>query len=151
MNHGILAPFVLQSCNLATLQDCTHSTYQGCKREENCYRMPTFTYQEIDFQISVKEGFYHYQQKVSPAYSVSETNLDWAAIVVHRLPGRFREDQWFVSEQTTGSSIEIPKTTSRDEAVQHAITKIQQMGRDSYEKALARTQTKKGKSWKPKR
>ena len=113
--------------------------------------MPERTYQEIDFQISVKEGFYHYQQKVSPAYRVNGTGLDWAAIVVHRLPGRFREDQWFVSEQTTGSSIEIPKTTSRDEAVQHAITKIQQMGQESYEKALARTQTKKRKSWKPNR
>lgn len=110
-----------------------------------------YTYQEIDFQISVKEGFYHYQQKVSPAYRVGETNLDWAAIVVHRLPGEFRKDQWFVSEQTTGSSIEIPKTTSRDAAVQHAITKIQQMGQDSYEKALARTQTKQAKSWKLKR
>ena len=111
--------------------------------------MPKFTYQEIDFHISVKEGFYHYQQKVAPAYRVDGTGLDWAAIVVHQVPGRFREDQWFVSEQTTGSSIEIPKTTSREEAVEHAITKIQQMGREHYEKALARTQTKKGKSWKP--
>ena len=108
-----------------------------------------FTYQEIDFQISVKEGFYHYQQKVSPAYLVGNlTDLDWAAIVVHRLPGQFRTDQWFVSEQTTGSSIEIPKTTSREEAVQHAVTKIRQMGRERYKKALARTQTKKGKPWK---
>lgn len=110
-----------------------------------------FTYQEIDFQISVKEGFYHYQQKVSPAYLVGGTGLDWASLVVHRLPGHFRKDQWFVSEQTTGSSIEIPKTTSRSEAVHHAVTKIQQMGRESYQKALARTQTRKAKSWKPKR
>ncbi|MXZ81659.1 MAG: hypothetical protein F4Z15_09990 [Gammaproteobacteria bacterium] len=110
-----------------------------------------YTYQEIDFQISLKEGFYHYQQKVSPAYLVDGTGLDWAAIVVHRLPGRFREDQWFVSEQSTGSSIEIPKTTSREKAVEHAIAKIQQMGREAYEKALARTQTKKGKSWQLKR
>jgi len=113
--------------------------------------MPEYTYQEIDFQISVKEGFYYYQQKVSPAYLVGGTDLDWASLVVHRLPGLFRTDQWFVSEQTTGSSIEIPETTSRDEAVQHAITKIQQIGRESYEKALARTQTKQRKSWKPNR
>ena len=105
--------------------------------------MPAFTYQEIDFHISVKEGFYHYQQKVSPAYRVGGTGFDWASIVVHRLPGHFRTEQWFVSEQTTGASIEIPKTTSRDEAVRHAITKIQQMGRERYEKALARTQTKR--------
>ena len=72
--------------------------------------MPDWTYHEIDFQISVKEGFYHYQQKVSPAYRVGNLpDLDWASIVVHRLPGHFRVDQWFVSEQTTGSSIEIPK------------------------------------------
>lgn len=110
-----------------------------------------FTYQEIDFQISVKEGFYHYQQKVSPAYLICGMGIDWASLVVHRLPGHFRQDQWFISEQTTGSSIEIPETTSRDEAVQHAITKIQQIGRESYEKALARTQARKEKSWKPNR
>ena len=111
--------------------------------------MPDWTYKEIDFHISVKEGFYHYQQKVSPAYRVGNLpDLDWAAIVVHRLPGRFREDQWFVSEQTTGSSIEIPKTTSRDAAVQHAITKIQQIGRERYEKVLTRTQTRKAHRWR---
>ena len=107
-----------------------------------------FTYQEIDFQISVKEGFYHYQQKVSPAYLVGGTDLDWASIVVHRLPGHFRQDQWFVSEQTTGSSIEISKTTSRDEAVQHAIAKIKELGQEQFKKALARTQTQKEKSWR---
>ena len=110
--------------------------------------MPDYTYQEIDFQISLKEGFYHYQQKVAPAYRVDGTDLDWAAIVVHRLPGRFREDQWFVSEQTTGSSIEIPKTTSRDEAVEHAIAKIKALGRERFQKALARTQTQKARKWR---
>ena len=110
--------------------------------------MPAFTYQEIEFQISVKEGFYHYQQKVSPAYLVEGTGLDWAAIVVHQLPGRFRADQWFVSEQTTGSSIEIPPTTSREAAVRYAIAKIQEMGRETYEKVLARTQRRKEKSWR---
>ena len=110
--------------------------------------MTAFTYQEIEFQISIKEGFYYYQQKVTPAYLVEGTGIDWAAIIVHRLPGRFRTDQWFVSEQTTGSSIEIPKTTSRDEAVQHAIAKIQKMGREAYEKALTRTQRRKEKSWR---
>lgn len=107
-----------------------------------------FTYQEIEFQISVKESFYHYAQKVSPAYRVDGTGIDWASIVVHQLPGRFRENQWFISEQTTGSSIEIPPATSRDEAVRYAITKIQAMGREAYEKALARTQRKKEKSWR---
>ena len=104
-----------------------------------------FTYQEIEFRISVKEGFYHYAQKVSPAYRVDGTGIDWAVIVVHRLPGQFRADQWFVSELNTGSSIEIPRTTSRDKAVEHAIAKIQHMGRERYEKALARTQRKKEK------
>ena len=114
--------------------------------------MSAYTYQEIDFEISLKEGFYHYQQKVSPAYLVGNlADLDWASIVVHRLPGHFRQDQWFVSEQTTGSSIEIPKTTSREEAVRHAIAKIQEMGRERYQKVLARTQTKKSRKWKPKR
>ena len=106
--------------------------------------MPDFTYQEIDFHISVKEGFYHYQRKVSPAYRVDGTDLDWAGIVVHRLPGHFRKDQWFVSEQTTGSAIEIPKTTSRDEAVQHAITKIQQMGRRRVREGVSTDPNPKG-------
>ena len=110
----------------------------------------TYTYHEIDFEISVKEGFYHYQQKVSPAYRVDGTGLDWASIVVHRLPGHFRQDQWFISEQTTGGSIEIPKATSKEEAVQHAIAKIQGMGRESYEKALARTHRRKERKWKHK-
>ena len=113
--------------------------------------MSTYTYQEIDFQISIKEGFYHYQQKVSPAYRVGGTGIDWAAIVVHRLPGQFREDQWFVSEQNTGGSIEIPRTTSREEAARYAVAKIQEMGPQRYQKALARTQTKKARKWKPKR
>ena len=115
--------------------------------------MSAYTYHEIDFQISVKDGFYHYQQKVSPAYRVGNlTDLDWEpSIVVHRLPGHFRQDQWFVSEQTTGSSIEIPKTTSREEAVRHAITRIQQIGRERYQKALARTQAKQARTWKPNR
>ena len=104
-----------------------------------------FIYQEIEFRISVKDGFYHYAQKVEPAYRVSGTGIDWAVLVVHRMPGRFRSDQWFVSEFDTGSSIEIPKTTSRDEAVKHAITKIQQMGKERYQKALARTQKRKEK------
>ena len=111
----------------------------------------TFTYHEIDFRIPVKDGFYHYEQKVSPAYRVDGTDIDWASLVVHRLPGRFRSDQWFVSELDTGGSIEIPKTTSRDEAVKHAITKIQQMGKERYQKALARTQRRKEKSWQPDR
>lgn len=113
--------------------------------------MSAFTYQEIEFQISIKEGFYHYQQKVSPAYLVEGTGIGWAAIVVHRLPGRFREDQWFVSEQNTGGSIEIPPTTSREEAARYAVAKIQEMGPQRYQKALARTQTKKARKWKPKR
>ena len=114
-------------------------------------KMTEYTYQEIDFQISVKEGFYHYEQEVTPAYLVCGTGIDWASLVVHRLPGHFRQDQWFVSEQTTGSSIEIPKTASREEAVQHAIAKLQELGQEQFKKALARTQTQKEKSWKPKR
>lgn len=116
---------------------------------ENCKDMAIeFTYHEIEFRISVKEGFYHYNQKVSPAYRVDGTGVDWVALVVHRLPGRFRVDQWFVSELNTGSSIEIPRTTSRDKAVEHAISKIQQMGKERYQKALKRTQTRKEKSWR---
>lgn len=113
--------------------------------------MTEFTYQEIEFQIPIKEGFYHYNQKVSPAYLVGGTGIDWAGIVVHRLPGRFRKDQWFISDQTTGGSIEIPQTTSRDEAVEHAIAKIQEIGQERYQKGLKRTQTRKKKKWKPNR
>ena len=106
--------------------------------------MTAFTYQEIEFRIAIKEGFYHYDQKVSLAYLVGGTGIDWETeIVVHRLPGRFRQDRWFVSERTTGSSIEIPETTSREEAVRHAITKIQHKGEERYQKALARTRSRK--------
>ena len=69
--------------------------------------MPAYTYQEIDFRIPVKEGFYSYEQKVSPAYRVCGTGINWASLVVHRIPGN-RQDQWFVSEQTTGAAIETP-------------------------------------------
>lgn len=107
-----------------------------------------FTYQEIEFRISVKDGFYHYGLKVEPAYRVDGTGIDWASLVVHRMPGRFRSDQWFVSELDTGSSIEIPKTTSRDKAVKHALAKIQQIGKERYQKALARTKLRKEKAWR---
>ena len=108
--------------------------------------MPAFTYQEIDFQIPVQEGFYRYTQKVSPAYLVCGTGIDWASLVVHRIPGN-QHDRWFVSEQTTGGTIEIPETTSRAEAVRHAIAKIKVLGQEWFEKALARTQTQKEQKW----
>ena len=94
-----------------------------------------YTYEEINFYIPVREGFYHYNQKVSPAYLVTDLGISWASIVVHRKPGK-PDDRWFVSEFATGGSIDIPKSTSRDEAVQHAIDKLQKLGRDGYQKAL---------------
>ena len=94
-----------------------------------------YTYEEIEFRIPVHEGFYHYQQKVSPAYLVLDIGIDWASIVVHRKPGN-PDDRWFVSEFTTGGSIDIPDTTSRDEAVRHAIAKIKSLGRDTYRKRI---------------
>ena len=100
--------------------------------------MTEFTYEEIAFRIPVREGFYCYRQKVSPAYLVTDIGIDWAAIVVHRKPGESNE-RWFVSEFATGGAINIPDTTSRDEAVQHAITKLKALGRDGYETALERT------------
>lgn len=113
--------------------------------------MPTYTYQEIEFRISVKEGVYHYERKVTPAYLICGTGIEWASLVVHRLPGAFRKDRWFVSEQTTGSAIDIPETTSRDAAAESAIDKIRALGQDGFQKVLARTQTKKARKWKPKR
>lgn len=94
-----------------------------------------YTYEEIEFRIPVREGFYHYKQKVSPAYLVTDIGISWASIVVHRKPGK-PDDHWFVSEFATGGSINIPKSTSRDEAVQHAIAKIKALGRDEYQKGL---------------
>ena len=94
-----------------------------------------YTYEEIEFRIPVREGFYHYQQKVSPAYLVLDIGIDWASIVVHRKPGK-PDDRWFVSEFTTGGSINIPETTSRDEAVQHAIATLKKLGREGYQKVL---------------
>ena len=94
-----------------------------------------FTYEAIDFYIPVREGFYHYNQKVSPAYLVTDIGIAWASIVVHRKPGK-PDDRWFVSEFATGGSIDIPKSTSRDEAVQHAIDTLKQLGREGYRKAL---------------
>ena len=94
-----------------------------------------YTYEEIEFRIPVREGFYHYRQKVSPAYLVTNLGIPWASIVVHRKPGK-PDDHWFVSEFATGGSIDIPKSTSRDEAVQHAIARLNAMGRDGYQKGL---------------
>ena len=82
-----------------------------------------FTYEAIEFHIPVREGFYHYRQKVSPAYLVTDIGINWASIVVHRKPGT-PDDRWFVSELATGGAIDIPTCTSRDEAVQHAIERL---------------------------
>ena len=94
-----------------------------------------FTYQAIEFHIPVREGFYHYRQKVSPAYLVTNFGISWASIVVHRKPGT-PDDRWFVSEFATGDAIDIPDTTSRDAAIQHAIDKIKALDRDGYQQAL---------------
>ena len=102
--------------------------------------MHEFTYVEIEFRISVREGFYHYRQKVSPAYLVTNLNIPWASIVVHQKPGA-PDDRWFASEFTTGGAIDIPPSTSRDTAVQHAIARIESLGRYGYEKALRRTRS----------
>ena len=94
-----------------------------------------FTYEAIEFHIPVREGFYHYRQKVSPAYLVTDIGIRWASIVVHRKLGT-PDDRWFVSEFATGGSIDIPDTPSRDVAVQHAIDKIKALGREGYQQAL---------------
>ena len=95
--------------------------------------MPEFTYEEIEFRIPIREDFYHYKKKVSPAYLVSNIGIAWASIVVHRKSGA-PDDRWFVSEFATGGSINIPETTSRDAAVRHAIVKIKRLGREGYQK-----------------
>ena len=89
--------------------------------------MTEFTYEEIEFEIPVRERFYNYMQKVSPAYLVIETVAGETTIVVHRKPGT-PDDRWFVSEYTTGGAIDIPETMCRDAAVQHAIAKIKCAG-----------------------
>ena len=98
-----------------------------------------YTYEKIEFQIPVREGFYHYKQKVTPAYLVTNLGISWASIVVHRKPGK-PDDRWFISEFATGGSIDIPDTTSRDAAVQHAVDKLEKLGREGYQKGLERTQ-----------
>lgn len=110
--------------------------------------MSQFTYEEIEFKIAVKEGHYHYEQQVSPAYLICGTGISWASLVVHRLPGRFREERWFVSEYTTGGAIDIPETTLMEAAAQYAVDKIQALGQDGFQKALARTRTRKEKTWR---
>ena len=97
--------------------------------------MPEFTYEAIAFYISVRDGFYRYRQKVSPAYLVTDTDIPWASIVVHRKPGT-ADDRWFVSELVTGGAINIPDTTDRDAAVRYAITQIKALGREGYAQAL---------------
>ena len=94
-----------------------------------------FTYEAIEFHIPVREGFYHYRQKVSPAYLVTDIGISWASIVVHRKPGT-PDDRWFISEFATGGAIDIPDTTSRDAAVKSAIVKIKKLGREGYQQAL---------------
>ena len=102
--------------------------------------MHEFTYMEIEFRIPVREGFYHYKRKVSPAYLVTDIGIEWVSIVVHRKPGK-PDNRWFVSEFATGGAIDIPDTPSRDEAVQHAIDTLKQLGREGYRKSLERTQS----------
>lgn len=97
--------------------------------------MPEFTYETIEFHIAVREGFYRYRQKVSPAYLVTDTDIPWASIVVHRKPGT-SDDQWFISEFVTGGAINIPDTTDRDAAVRYAIVQIKALGREGYAQAL---------------
>ena len=110
--------------------------------------MSQFTYEEIDFKISVKESHYYYEQEVTPAYLICGTGISWASLVVHRLPGRFRTERWFVSEYTTGAAIDIPETTLMEAAAQYAVEKIQALGQDGFQKALARTRTRKDKQWR---
>ena len=93
-----------------------------------------YTYEPIEFRIPVREGFYHYRQKVSPAYLVTNIGINWAS-VVHRKPGK-PDDRWYVSEFATGGAIDIPDTTCRDEAVQHAIAKLKKLGHDGYRKRI---------------
>ena len=109
----------------------------GCERppDATIRLAEAFTYEEIDFRIPVREGFYNYKQKVEPAYLVTNIGIDWASIVVHRKPGK-PDDRWFVSEFATGRSIAIPRSTCRDEAVQHAIDTLKKLGREGYQKAL---------------
>ena len=111
--------------------------------------MPAYTYQEIEFKIAVTEAnFYYYEQPVSPAYLICGTDIEWASLVVHRLPGDFREARWCVSEYTTGGAIDIPETPSREAAAEYAVDKIRAIGQDGFQKALKRTQTQKEKSWR---
>lgn len=110
--------------------------------------MSAYTYQEIDFKISVKESHYYYEQEVTPAYLICGTGISWASLVVHRLPGRFRTERWFVSEYTTGAAIDIPETTLMEAAAESAVNKIKELGQDGFQKALARTRTRKDKQWR---
>ena len=110
--------------------------------------MSQFTYEEINFKIAVKEGYYYYEQEVSPAYLICGTGISWASLVVHRLPGEFRKERWFVSEYTTGGAIDIPETTLMEAAAQSAVEKIQALGQDGFQKALERTRIRKEKTWR---
>ena len=97
--------------------------------------MTEFTYEPIEFRIPVREGFYHYRQKVSPAYLVTDIGIRWASIVVHRKPGTPRRSvvrlrvchRWLDRH---------PDTPSRDAAVQYAIDQIKALGREGYQQAL---------------
>ena len=110
--------------------------------------MSAYNYQEIEFKIAVKEGYYYYEQEVTPAYLICGTGISWASLVVHRLPGEFRKERWFVSEYTTGSAIDIPETTLMEAAAESAVDKIRALGEDEFQKALARTRTQKEKTWR---
>jgi len=110
--------------------------------------MSAYNYQEIEFKIAVKEGYYYYEQEVTPAYLICGTGISWASLVVHQLPGEFRKERWFVSEYTTGGAIDIPETTVMEAAAASAVEKIRALGQDGFQKALARTRTRKEKTWR---
>ena len=82
-----------------------------------------YTYEEIEFRIPVREGFYHYQQKVSPAYPRDRHRyqLGHPSLSIAK-PGK-SDDRWYVSEFATGErnrhpQIHIPRSKPSSKRLQ---------------------------------
>ena len=60
--------------------------------------MPEYTYEAIEFYIFVREGFYRYQQKVSPVYLVMDSDA------YQRYPDTFEND-WYMEHICVGNNL----------------------------------------------
>ena len=111
--------------------------------------MADFTYTQLTgFYISVEapKGNDSTMQRISNAYLVGNTGIDYISLVVHnkRYDGR-----WFVSEESTGGAIRIAPAPDRETAVARAIVVVEKKGKTQALARLKRVQAGLGLKFTP--